>query len=491
MRRLLLLLAVPLALLVLLPPVAAQELPDPGGFHGFASFETRAQGQVAETTGYLNAFREDDRIMGAMSEINGPPANSRNYAALVQRGEAATFVYGVIGGGGGERGTLPDPPPGEANAFYPTDPPEMTVAGPIASGTNQVVDGRFHAKATDVPTGRAQASAVKVFSAGFFTVEAATVVSHTEPVEGGVQAESVTVLRQVEAGPLLIQTLVSRAKAFVPATGGEPTGIASTVVEGATVGGQPVQITDKGVVAGEEVNPLNQDQVNKAFADAGFEQVRLLPSTAVASDEGQSVFADAGVLEFVKRDEAFGASNPQGFSGGGFSIGGATAGISTVRCFPDCPEGLGVPEDPVSDEGDIPALPGESSGSYDSGSGTSSASDESFITPVDAGLTAGTGTGGVSYDSGAFFGGGSVSLPSGPAPDYSSSTAVTPPGLDTATGGASQQAAPAPGVNQQATLAASSGLGPVEAHWVRDLYLGLGVGVGVLFVGSRLAQAFK
>ena len=489
MRRVLLLLAVPLALLVLLPPVAAQELPDPGGFHGFASFETRAQGQVAETTGYLNAFREDNRIMGAMSEINGPPANSRNYAALVQRGEGATFIYGVIGGGGGERGTLPDPPPGEANAFYPTDPPEMTVAGPVASGTNQVVDGRFHAKATDVPTGRAEASAVKLFSAGFFTVQAATVVSHTEPVEGGVRAESVTVLRQVEAGPLLIQTLVSRAMAFVPAAGGDPTGIASTVVEGATVGGQPVQITDKGVVVGENANPLNQDQVNKAFADAGFEQVRLLPSTAVSSDEGQSVFADAGVLEFVKRDEAFGASNPQGFSGGGFSIGGATAGISSVRCFPDCPEGLGVPEDPGSEEGDIPSLPSDPSSSATFGSDPSFAAGESFA-PVETGVSTATDTGSVSFDTGGLSGSGSLSLPSGPALDYSSTTAVTPPGLDTATGGASQQAAPAPVVSQQATLA-SSGLGPEEAHWVRDLYLGLGVGVGVLFVGSRLAQAFK
>ncbi len=483
-----LILAVPLAFLILLPPVAAQEQ-DLGGFHGFASFETRAQGQVAETTGFLNAFREDDRIIGALSEINGPPANSRNIAALVQRGEAMTFVYGVIGGGGGERGTLPDPPPGEANAFYPTDPPEMTFAGPVASGTSQTPDARFHAKATDIPTGRADAAVIKLVSEGLFTVEAATVVSHTEPANGGVRAESVSVLRQVTAGPLLIQTLVSRAMAFVPAAGGEPTGIASTVVEGATVGGQPVQITDKGVLVGENANPLNQDQVNKAFADAGFEQVRLLPSTAKSSDGGQAVLADAGVLEFVKQDQAFGASNPQGFSGGGFSIGGATAGITSVRCAPDCPEGLGVPEDPVTEEGDIPSIPSDSSSSDSTGTNPSYASGESY-TPVDTGISTGTDTGGVSFDTGAFSGGGSLSLPSGPSLDYSSTTAVTPPGLDTATGGAPQQAAPAPVVSQQASLA-FSGMGPEEAHWMRDLYLGLGVAAGVLFVGSRLAQAFR
>jgi hypothetical protein len=292
-------------------------------------------------------------------------------------------------------------------------------------------------------------------------VEAATVVSHTEPVNGGVRAESVSVLRQVAAGPLLIQTLVSRAMAFVPAAGGEPTGIASTVVEGATVGGQSVQITDQGVLVGENANPLNQDQVNKAFAEAGFEQVRLLPSTAKSSDGGQAVLADAGVLEFVKQDEAFGASNPQGFSGGGFSLGGATAGITTVRCAPDCPEGLGVPEDPVT-EGDIPPL--ESAPASDGAGGSSNdlsySSGEAF-TPVDAGLSSGTGGESAALDIG---------------------------GLS---GGASQQAAPAPVVSQQAALAAFGGMGPKEADWVRDLYLGLGVAVGVLFVGSRLAQAFK
>ncbi|MGH8972241.1 MAG: hypothetical protein ACRD0C_03460 [Acidimicrobiia bacterium] len=490
MKRTLLLLAVPVALLTVLPPVSAQEAVELGGFHGFGSFETRAQGQVAETTGYLNAFREDDRILGALSEINGPPANSRNIAALFQRGEAITFIYGVIGGGGGERGTLPDPPPGEANAYYPTDPPEMTVAGPVASGTAQTPDGRFHAKATDYPTGRAEATSFKLVAEGFFTAEAATVVSHTEPVNGGVRAESVSVMRQVSAGPLLIQTLVSRALAFVPAAGGEPTGIASTVVEGATVGGVPVQITDKGVLVGENANPMNQDQVNKAFADAGFEQVRLLPSSAQASDGGQAVLADAGVLEFIKRDEAFGASNPQGFSGGGFSLGGATAGITSVRCFPDCPEGLGLPEDPAG-EGDLPSLEGESSTPDDLGAGSDLpyASGES-ATPVDTAFSTDIGDAAtVSYDTGSLAGGGEFALPSGPSLDYSSSTAVTPPDLNTAIGGGAQ-AAPAPVVSQQAALA-SSGLGPREAGWVRDLYLGVGVGAMVLFVGSRLAQAFK
>ena len=89
---------------------------DVGGFHGFSNFQTHAQAHVGSLVGYLSQFREENRLAGALSEINGPPANSRNIAGLYQRGEGAKFIYGVIGGGGGERGTLPDPPPGEVGA---------------------------------------------------------------------------------------------------------------------------------------------------------------------------------------------------------------------------------------------------------------------------------------------------------------------------------------------------------------------------------------
>ena len=478
---------VAVGLLGLLPPVSAEV----DGFHGFGSFQTRAQGQVAEVTGFLNAFREDNRIVGAVTEINGPPANSRNIAAFFQRGEGATFIYGVIGGPGGGRGTLPDPPPGEASAFYPSEPYEMTFQGPVTAGAQgQVLDGRFYAQATETPTGRAEAMVTKVVQEGSFVVEQATVVSHTEPVEGGVASESVSVLHQVAAGPLLIQSLVSRAQAFVPAAGGEPKGIASTVVEGATVNGTPVQITDQGIVVGENANPLEQQQVNKAMADAGFPQVRLLPSTAEPGDDGSSVLADAGAVEFVKQDEAFGASNPQGFSGGGFSLGGATAIVAGVRCAPDCPKesGLeGLPEDPLPEDGSLPV---DGSSSYDSTSSDASFTSDSTSTEEFTGgeiLTTDT-SGSAGYDSG--YAGSSSLGDEGPALDYSSSTAVTPPDLTTGPSGSQQAAGSVPVQQQQATLAASAALGPEEATWVRDLYLAIGVMALVLFVGQRLARAF-
>lgn len=505
MRRLFIMaVAMPMALLALLPSVEAQELgppPEAGGsgaeaegFHGFQGFDTHAQAQVVTLTGYLNAFREDNSLVGAVSEINGPPVNSRNITALFQRGRGATFVYGVIGGQGGGRGTLPDPPPGEANAFYPSGPFEGTWTGPITGlGVPQVVDSRFHAVATETPTGRTEGAVTALDNPGYFTVGQATVVAHTEPAEGGVVAESVSVVHELEAGPLLIQNIVSRAYAFVP-TSGEPKGIATTVVEGATVAGTPVQITDKGIIVADNKNPLQQEQVNKAMADAGFEQVRLLPSVAQPNEDGSSVTTAAGTLEFVKKDEGFGASNPQGFSGGGFSIGGADAFVNTRRCSPDC-GGSSSADDVSSDETTGGELPGRSTSSA-SETPDSTLSSDDFGSGYDAGAaTLTTDASGAGLDSSANLssGGGGLGIDFGGASEPGSSgstTAVTPPGLS---GGGFESAAGVAGDGvqfQQQAAVAFTELGPKTADWVRDLYLMAGLALGVIFVGQRLARAF-
>jgi hypothetical protein len=506
--RVLLAAVVPMALLSLLPAVeAGAELGPPveagsggeaDGFHGFAQFETHAQSQVATATGFLNAFREDNSLVGAVSEINGPPATSRNITALLFRGRAVVFVYGVIGGGGGERGTLPDPPPGEANAYYPTEPLEMTWTGPITGlGLPQVVDSRFHAKATKTPTGRTEGAVTALESPGHFKVGQATVVSHTEPAEGGVVAEAVSVVHQVEVGPLTIQNIVSRAYAFVP-TSGDPKGIASTVVEGAMVGDTPVQITDKGIIVADQMNPLQQEQVNKAMAEAGFPQVRLLPSVAKAGEDGSSVSTTAGTLEFVKHDEALGASNPQGVAGGGFSIGGAEAYVNTQRCDPDCGGGNGGSTDVIGGgTGESPISGGDTT----SGSSESLSSDTLSSDDLSAGSAGGT-AGAYDADSAATFStdtsgaglGASGNLSSGSggglggAAPSGSSTATTPSGSESSLG----VTAPGSGVEvQQQSAAAFTELGPKSAEWLRDLYLMAGLALGIVFVGQRLARAFS
>jgi hypothetical protein len=478
------------------PPEVAGGGDDGNGFHGFAQFDTHAQAQVATGTGFLNAFREDNSVVGAVSEINGPPATSRNITALIFRGRAVVFVYGVVGGGGGERGTLPDPPPGEANAYYPTEPLEMTWSGPVTGlGLPQVVDSRFHAKATKTPTGRTEGAVTALESPNHFKVGQATVVSHTEPADGGVVAEAVSVLHQVEVGPLTIQNVVSRAYAFVP-TSGDPKGIASTVVEGAKVGDTPVQITDKGIVVAENVNPLQQEQVNKAMADAGYPEVRLLPSAAKASEDGSSVDTFAGTLSFVKHDESLGASNPQGVAGGGFSMGGAEAFVKTQRCTPDCGGGTSG-ESVGGGDSSGSSFGGETSAS-DGTDATNPSSGGPVLDSADTGYNANSAGTLTTDTSGAGLAGGdSTNLSSdtsGPGTGTTvasgsggSTTAVTPSTSNgQAAAGVSTSGA---GVAVQQQAVAYTELGPKSADWLRDLYLMGGLALGIIFVGQRLARA--
>jgi hypothetical protein len=510
-RRILLAAVVPMALLSLLPAVeAGADLGPPAeagggdnGFNGFAQFDTHAQSQVVTVTGFLNAFREDNSLVGALTEINGPPASSRNITALIQRGKAATFIYGVIGGPGGGRGTLPDPPPGEANAFYPTDDPpyEMTWSGPITGlGLPQVVDSRFHAKASDVPTGRAEGAVNLLSSPNFFTIGQATVVTHTEPVDGGVAAEAVSVVHELKVGPLLIQNIVSRAYAFVP-TSGDPKGIATTVIDGAKVGDTPVQITDKGVVVADKTNPLNQQAVNKQFAEAGYPQVRLIPSVAKTGDDGASVTAAAGTLEFVKQDEKFGASNPQGFSGGGFSIGGAEAVVNTRRCSPDCGGGTSSDASGSGDTGTPPLSDGTSPSSdspppplYAEGDGGAYGADSSSAAMTTdtsgAGLSASGNLSSGSLDSSGSYGTGSDSSTAVAPPEETSGATATGAATEAAGSGVSTGAEVSAGVPVQQAVAYTE-LGPKSAEWLRDLYLMAALALGIIFVGQRLARALS
>jgi hypothetical protein len=239
---------------------------------------------------------------------------------------------------------------------------------------------------------------------------------------------------------------------------------------------------------------------------AGYPEVQLIPSVAKAGDGGSSVTANAGTLQFVKQDEKFGASNPQGFSGGGFSIGGAEAIVSTRRCETSC--GGGGSSDIVGGgTGDAPVASGPSSSestppSGDSTSGSDSTSYDVPSTPTGSDTTGSGGYGAASTStvttdsSGAGLGGsGSLSSgssgasgTSGATGDSGSSTAVVPSNEQAAAGVSTPGAGVA--VQQQAAVAYTE-LGPKSAEWLRDLYLAAALGLGLIFVGQRLARAFS
>src|SRR5258705_5663715 len=133
-------LALTAGLLLLAPAVAADDglgpPPDVGGdgasqagFFGFSHVETVAQSQLA--TGYFFALGEEvNRLVGARTEILGPPLSSRVVAAFVQRGIGATYVYEVAGGSRGTSSALPTPPPREAPPSYPAHPHHPTPPRP-------------------------------------------------------------------------------------------------------------------------------------------------------------------------------------------------------------------------------------------------------------------------------------------------------------------------------------------------------------------------
>src|SRR4029077_14397690 len=112
-----------------LHPVVADEGAPSAVFPGFTAVDAHAQGQLA--TGSLFAVRDElTRLVGSAVEINGPPAGSQAIAAFIQRGAGGTYVYGVAGGGGnGKGGALPQPPPGEADAFFPANPQQASWEG--------------------------------------------------------------------------------------------------------------------------------------------------------------------------------------------------------------------------------------------------------------------------------------------------------------------------------------------------------------------------
>jgi len=316
------LLALPLACTALLVVQAVPALADdPDPFPGFTAVESYAQGQVA--TGYLFAVGdEESRLVGANATLNGPPAGSQAIAAFFQRGQGGTYVYDFLGGGQpGKPGVLPDPPPGEADGYFPASPQEGSFSGPISSGSGQAADSRFTAKATPTPSSIADAAITNFNAAGQFVLEWAHINSHTEPGKGGVVAESTSVLHGLTIGPLRIDTLTSIATGLITPKG-KPQGTVQTIVTGATVSGTPVQITDHGIVVSGSPTPGAQQQVNDAMAGAGYSGVAVLPARITTDDDG-TFHAITNGLQMIYRNDDLGANNPQGFAGGGLAFGGA------------------------------------------------------------------------------------------------------------------------------------------------------------------------
>jgi hypothetical protein len=199
------------------------------------------------------------------------------------------------------------------------------------------------------------------------------------------------------------------------------------------------------------------------MAKAGYPQVKLTPSIVKTGEDG-SFSATTGVIQVIHRDEKLGAQNPQGFQGGGFSVGGAEVSILASRCAPTCGGALDLSAPPVAGGGNAPAV--------DAGYGPSGHT--IAVAPPESSSSSAGDLSSANWTS--------PSSPSAPLPPPESSTPAPP-----AT--SSQQQAP-PSAPQSTpakpnTLAATQ-LPPDVAGWMRDAFLAFGAALLILLLSGTL-----
>ena len=358
MRRLCIGLVVAVALLGSQGLAGAEEPSDsssPGS--AFATFSILGQSQVATT--WLYAVGDEDEHIGGAKVVVDKPENVAAIAAAFQRGTAAGYTYGATVGGGsnagaGGKGIAPEPPPGEADGQFPSSPDQMTWEGALTSGAKgPVIDGRAHAKATGAPSGEAQFIVQHLDIPGQLTVDHAVTASRGAPTAAGLEGESTSVVRGITIGKTVkIDSLISTTYALLPATSGDTKAVGRTVVQGASVNGTPVEIGDTGIRASDQGQGTAQkaqldEQLTKGLASANIEDIRLARATIVKGDNNK-VFIDAPSLVIKWRDKTVAANNPQGFSGGGFALGGATLSLEGVRAETDAGSNSGSTEQHVT-----------------------------------------------------------------------------------------------------------------------------------------------
>jgi hypothetical protein len=200
-----------------------------------------------------------------------------------------------------------------------------------------VIDGRAHAKATGLPSGVAQFTLQHFDVPGQLTVDHGATASSGAPTAEGLKGESTSVLRGITiAKTIKIDSVTSTATALMPASSGETTAVGRTVVQGASVNGVPVEIGDTGIRVSDQAaqgtaqKAQLDEQVSKGLASASIEDIRLARASIVKGDNGK-VLIDAPALVVKYRDKTVAGSNPQGFSGGGFGLGGATLSLEGQR----------------------------------------------------------------------------------------------------------------------------------------------------------------
>ena len=161
--------------------------------------------------------------------------------------------------------------------------------------------------------------------------------SRGEPTAAGLEArgQQRARSRSPSAASLTIDSMVSHAYALFPAEPGEVQTTAVTVLRArrstARRWRSPTGASRSPTRARARTRRRNSTSRSaKALSRANIADIRLAEATTKVDEDGL-VKINAGMLVVEYRNNEFGGANPHGFSGGGFSVGGASLSIEAIR----------------------------------------------------------------------------------------------------------------------------------------------------------------
>ncbi len=360
MRRALLVgaLLLPTALaVVLVRPAGAQtQVYGSYGLTGLAA-GVRTAGDVGVSGGLVTLDTGSGQVAARLD--SSPSAGV--LAAPYEPGTLSRTVAGQVNAGAGEQ--VLDVP--DAEAAFPGTGSGAVGAVPPSEGGPVSGEGGSAAATADARSARGSSTGSRLEVEDALVVEGSTssVALSVDPAAGttGATARS-AVGRVVLAGVLELRDVVAGAE--LTSRGDVHTAAATVTVGGAAVAGQPVGLTDQGVVAlgqpvvpGQSVRDLT-DQANAALTQAGI-TVRTIASTT--RKDGRSAAAETGGIVLTLGTPDL----PGGVAGNRLEVvvGGVSLTESDERAAPAPapvapPVASAVPSAPPAALPGIPGLPG-------------------------------------------------------------------------------------------------------------------------------------
>lgn len=342
-----------------LPAFAADEPGSQLGSWGLSASAPGVQLRYGDPTYCFTTPASTNGCEGVVPEAtsslqNGPIGSA--IASIVWPGSLAANLGSLIITAGGS-----DVPDSARTLNYPVRAEARTGASPETVTNDQVQGTSMKATAKDTSTSAAATvDDMSAEAAGTFgSIKGTTDTSLTGPRAAVSKAFSSVSDISFAAGVVRIGSVTSTAEATTDGTKATVKG--STTVSGATIGGVPVTIDERGVTVQEANNPLATSAVNAALQQAGM---TLLVSEPQGKPEGADVVYTTGSLVAV-------FTSPNGYSVS-VVMGGANVAATAAPGYdgtlpPDAPIDTGVT--PPVGSGGAPGIvgdPGTSPGSVTS-----------------------------------------------------------------------------------------------------------------------------